>query len=310
MTKLCEYSRCSKHAKHNPSTKETKYCVAHGGGARCQHNGCEASAQRNPSTNETKYCIAHGGGARCQHEGCRSSAERDPSTNETKYCVKHGGGARCSVSGVHQFEEIPPFAKYKLANGDPACLFCLMNLEPSHDQVRTFINREVLILTEVSSRLPELAKKSIQFTCDETLGACSRKRPDMMWDFGAMVIWLEINERQHNTYSPRCEADRRNQIWQDIGNRPALLIEFNPDEYEDDNGREHRGMFSEKRTSRGEKRLRPNADEFERRMQRLVEELCQGLRRIEDTRSDNISDGIEQRFLFYTPSVESKFRLA
>jgi len=212
------------------------------------------------------------------------------------------------MSDVHQFEDIPPFAAYKRKNGDPACLFCIMNLEPSHDQVRTFISREVRILTEVSARLPVLAENAIQFTCDETLGACSRKRPDMMWDFGVMVIWLEINEDQHMAYDPRCETDRRNQIWQDIGNRPALLIEFNPDEYEDVDGRRHRGMFSEKRTSRGEKRLQPNKEEFERRMRQLVQELLQALEDIQSNRVD-LSGGINQRFLFYTPSIESKYRL-
>ena len=163
-------------------------------------------------------------------------------------------------------------------------------------------------MTEVSTRLPQLAENAIQFICDETLGACSRKRPDMMWDFGVMVIWLEINEHQHNTYPPKCEADRRNQIWQDIGNCPAPLIEFNPDEYEDLNGRKHGGMFYQKRTSGGDKRLRPNREEFEWRRQALVQRLQKALEDIQPNRVDT-SGGIEQRFLFHTPSIQSTFSL-
>jgi len=277
----------------------------------CQHTGCRKIAQHNPAKKETKFCIEHGGGPRCQRDGCGKSALHDPAKMETKFCVTHGGGPRCSLADVHQFDDLPPFAPYKLENGDPACLFCTTNKEPWHEKVRTFVNREVLISTEVNARLPELAETAIRFTCDEALGGCSRKRPDMLWDFGTAVLWLEVNERQHETYAPQCEADRRNQIWQDIDNRPALLIEFNPDEYEDDGGK-HQGMFYAKRTPGGEKKLRPNPEEFERRMGQLVQELGQAL---EDIRSiglrdgTNDWDGIKQRFLFYTPSIESTFRL-
>ena len=46
----CQMPGCSKSAKHNPATRKTEFCKAHGGGPRCQMPGCSTSAQRNPAT--------------------------------------------------------------------------------------------------------------------------------------------------------------------------------------------------------------------------------------------------------------------
>ena len=304
----CQHPGCGNGAQHDPVKKETMFCIGHGGGPRCQHHGgCGNSAVRDPVKKETMFCVEHGGGPRCQHHGgCGNGALRDPVKKETKFCILHGGGPRCSMVDVHKFEDIPPFARYNFKNGDRGCLFCIMSKEPSHEKVRTFVNREVLVSTGVDARLPELAENAIKITCDETLGACSMKRPDMMWDFGWLVIWIEINERQHQTYDPTCEKDRRYQIWEDIACRPALLIEFNPDEYDDLAGKTHPGMFRDKRLSGGERRVVPNGAEFDRRMDALVQLVQKGL---DDFKSGAVHDGIKQEFLFYTPSVESQYSM-
>jgi hypothetical protein len=137
---------------------------------------------------------------------------------------------------VHKFD-VPPHARYTLSDGRSVCLHCCMSLEPTNDKVRTFISKEVLILAEVNSRLPQLMESAVEYSCDRTLGACSKKRPDMVWDFATVVLWLEINEYQHQTYPPQCEIDRRHQIWEDLDCRPTVLIELNPDEYTDPLGR-------------------------------------------------------------------------
>ena len=55
----CQMPGCSKSAKHNPATKKTEFCKAHGGGPRCQMPGCSTSAERNPATKKTEFCKAH-----------------------------------------------------------------------------------------------------------------------------------------------------------------------------------------------------------------------------------------------------------
>ena len=95
----CQMPGCSKSAKHNPATRKTEFCKAHGGGPRCQMPGCSKSAQRNPATETTEFCKAHGGGPRCQMPGCSTSAERNPATETTEFCKAHGGGPRCQMPG-------------------------------------------------------------------------------------------------------------------------------------------------------------------------------------------------------------------
>ena len=75
-----------------------------------------------------------------------------------------------------------------------------------------------------------------------------------------MVLWLEVNEHQHATCDPRREWDRRTEIWERFGCRPALVIEFNPDSYESAAGDVVGGMFREKRTSTDGRRLSPTAE--------------------------------------------------
>ena len=210
------------------------------------------------------------------------------------------------MTDVHQFEEIPPYAMYALKSGNPVCLHCLMHLEPSSEHIRCHTSKEVLILAEVDRRLPILSTLAIEFRCDQALGACSKKRPDMVWDFGVLVLWLEINEHQHATYDSRCEVDRRYQIWRDLDCRPTLLVEFNPDEYTDTDGYQHRSMFRTKRTGSGEKRLSPVQGEFAQRIERLVDVLTKAL---EAVRIGRLWDGVHQEFMFYTPSVRSQFEM-
>ncbi len=95
----CQMPGCSKSAKHDPATRKTEFCKAHGGGPRCQMPGCSKSAQRNPATETTEFCKAHGGGPRCQMPGCLTSAVHNPATGMTEFCVAHGGGPRCKMPG-------------------------------------------------------------------------------------------------------------------------------------------------------------------------------------------------------------------
>lgn len=128
----------------------------------------------------------------------------------------------------------------------------------------------------------------------------------MVWDFGTVVLWLEINEHQHEAYDPACEKSRRMEIWEDLGCRPTVLVEFNPDEYTERDGSTVPGMFREKRLSTGDKRLHPVQDEFERRMDVLIDTLRSAMT-CAFSESGPDWDGVAQVFLFYTPATQERF---
>jgi hypothetical protein len=60
-------------------------------------------------------------------------------------------------------------------------------------------------------------------------GGCSKKRPDVLIDVLLYSIIIECDENQHKNYE--CENKRTMQLFEDLGNRPLILIRFNPDSY-------------------------------------------------------------------------------
>jgi hypothetical protein len=60
---------------------------------------------------------------------------------------------------------------------------------------------------------------------------CSRRRPDLLLDFGEYVIIIEVDENQHVDYDCSCENKRIMELSRDLGHRPIVFIRFNPDDY-------------------------------------------------------------------------------
>jgi hypothetical protein len=63
-------------------------------------------------------------------------------------------------------------------------------------------------------------------------GGCSKKRPDVLIDLLLYSIIIECDECQHKNYE--CENKRTMQLFEDLGNRPLIIIRFNPDSYKGD----------------------------------------------------------------------------
>jgi hypothetical protein len=72
-------------------------------------------------------------------------------------------------------------------------------------------------------------------------GGCSNKRPDVLIDLLTHSIIIECDEHQHKNYT--CENKRTMQLFEDLGNRPLVMIRFNPDNYIDENGNKVEGCF-------------------------------------------------------------------
>ena len=78
---------------------------------------------------------------------------------------------------------------------------------------------------------------TITLTFDKSvIDGCSKKRPDVLLDMGDYVMIIEIDENQHRTYDCSCDNKRLMEIFKDCGNRPLVMIRFNPDQYYNRNG--------------------------------------------------------------------------
>jgi len=66
---------------------------------------------------------------------------------------------------------------------------------------------------------------------------CSKRRPDLLLDFGSHVIIVEVDENKHTTYDCSCQNKRLMEISQDIGHKPVVFIRFNPDTYVNQEGK-------------------------------------------------------------------------
>jgi hypothetical protein len=98
--------------------------------------------------------------------------------------------------------------------------------------------KEYILVDYLTAYCPEY-----QFIHDQIIvGGCSKRRPDMLLDCLTHSIIIEIDENQHEDY--KCENKRMMEIFLDLGNRPLVVIRFNPDKYVDDAGNKHESLFT------------------------------------------------------------------
>ena len=116
---------------------------------------------------------------------------------------------------------------------DGYCLRCFMFTFPDKPVVRGYKTKESATAQHVLSEFPNfdwVTDKRVQ-------DGCSRRRPDMLLDFGSHIVIIEIDENQHRAYDCSCENRRLMEISQDLGHRPIVFIRFNPDSYRDETGK-------------------------------------------------------------------------
>ena len=108
------------------------------------------------------------------------------------------------------------------------CAYCYMHLFPNKPISRNYKTKELAVVKYMKEQFLKL-----DIITDKTIhGGCSRRRPDILIDFGCQVIIVEVDENQHTDYDCICENKRIMELSQDVGHRPIVFIRFNPDEYE------------------------------------------------------------------------------
>ena len=92
---------------------------------------------------------------------------------------------------------------------------------------RNYKTKEFAVVEYVKRRFADL-----DWVCDkQVLDGCSRRRPDLLCDFGDQVLIVEVDENQHTDYDCSCENKRLMELSQDVGHRPIVFVRFNPDAY-------------------------------------------------------------------------------
>jgi len=246
----CKHEKCKTQPTFNYEG-ETKglYCGVHGiklgmvnvkERRTCKHEKCETRAHFNYE-GETKglYCGVHGiklgmvnvVSPTCKHEKCKTRATFNYE-GETKglYCSKHG--IELGMVDVKH-------PRCKLGCGTLCtkkyrgyCFRCFIRTFPDEPVSRNYKTKELYVADFVKNNFHD---KTI--ICDKVIsGGCSRRRPDIMIDFGYQILIVEVDEGQHDLYKTTCEDQRINDIYTDLGDRPIVLIRFNPDGYKTKNG--------------------------------------------------------------------------
>ena len=154
-----------------------------------------------------KYlCIRCKGQGICEHRKIKSR------------CFSCNGSALCKSTWCSTF----PSRKY-----DGYCLQCTMHLFPEKKVARNYKTKEAEVVSRVKSNFPD-----VTWITDKTVAdGCSKRRPDMLLDMGSHVVIVEVDEDRHQYYTCSCESKRIMEISQDLGNRPLVVIRFNPDAY-------------------------------------------------------------------------------
>jgi hypothetical protein len=83
----------------------------------------------------------------------------------------------------------------------------------------------------------------------------SRKRPDLLCNFGFHVMIIEIDEHSHRKYNNMDENKRIMLLSHDLSYQPIVLIRFNPDDYINEHGKLITSCWTLKKVSKKIKKM-------------------------------------------------------
>jgi len=245
VSKTCVFEGCKKQPAFNiEGEKNAIYCATHKlenmidvKSKTCIFEGCKKQPAFNIEGEKNAiYCATHKlenmidvKSKKCVFEGCKII----PVFN----LEGEKNAIYCSIHKLPNMIDI----KHKTCKSewcytrvsdkyDGYCLYCFIHLFPEKPVARNYKTKERTVVEFVLKEFPQypwINDKQIQ-------GGCSRRRPDLLMDFGYQVIIIEIDENQHtgeNYGDCSCENKRMMLLSQDVGHRPIVFMRFNPDDY-------------------------------------------------------------------------------
>lgn len=242
--KECKGGSVCDHKRMWSSCKECK------GGGICDHGElryrckpCGGSLYCKPHGKIWYYCKLCGGSQICIHEKQRETC---------KYCDGSRVCRNCKISQTNRYR--------------PYCAPCYYHLNPDVPCTRNYLTKQRFLNDWLKLEIdqPAVYDSKVQ-------GGCSARRLDWRWECLTHTVGLENDENQH--VSTQCEDKRTMEIFQDLGNRPLVLIRFNPDSYRDSENERIKGCFELDEKNK----LEVVSDEWERRTKALKPVLLRAL---------------------------------
>ena len=271
-SKRCQYKNCQKQSYFNfPGENKGLYCNEHKQpnmidviSKRCRDKNCQKIPYFNdPEEKKGIYCNEHKQPSmvdvkhkKCQDKNCNKIPSFNiPGKKDGVYCKTHAKNGminvrdkRCITDGCQTIVHTDISKKYGGFCHTCAVFNGIANV-PKNIRVK---ERAVIEF------LNESFSENLTLTFDKQT-ACSRKRPDMYIDFGNFILVVEVDENQHRQYDSSCERRRVMEIqgsfgegiviedgpdkFENITCRPIVFIRFNPDNYQDKNGKEVKSCF-------------------------------------------------------------------
>ena len=122
------------------------------------------------------------------------------------------------------------------------CVRCFINLFPNNKISRRYKIKENHVVDYIKNNI-NITESKDSVTYDKAISeGCSKKRPDIFIDQLTHSIIIEVDENQHMNYT--CENKRVMELFTDLGNRPLVVIKFNPDSYINKNGKKIESCFN------------------------------------------------------------------
>jgi hypothetical protein len=236
----CKECRGSQICEHNKQRSICKECK---GGCICEHNKIRSICKECKGGSICEHnkiksiCRECRGSQICEHNKERSTCRECKGRSICKHNKRKSDCIICNPNC--SCTECKSVYVKKTSLCYPLCQACFCNKYPDHKNSTLYKIKERYLRDELRERFKE---HSIDMIFDKSVdGGCSKKRPDVLIDCLTHSIVIECDEYQHINYE--CENKRTMQLFKDLGNRPLVLIRFNPDTYVDENEEKVQGCF-------------------------------------------------------------------
>lgn len=221
---VCEHKRRKSTCKdcngaeicHHNHLKPT--CKDCNGSSICQHK------------RRKSQCIECHGSSICEHKRQTSQCRLCRGTSFCEHNRLKSQCVQCSGSRTCKYHHISLCSTLGTPKYEGYCVRCYSHLFPDKPVSKNFRTKERCVADHIRLQFPDY-----DIVLDKKVhGGCSKRRPDISFDFGSHVIIIEVDEHEHQDYS--CENKRIMEIFHDHGDRPMVVIRFNPDAYVDQAG--------------------------------------------------------------------------
>jgi hypothetical protein len=280
VSKTCEISDCDSIPSYNSiGYKKGRFCVKHKlngmidvSHAFCKKDGCPKLATFAKSLkNKPCFCSEHKDidminvvNSSCIYASCTTRTKYGILGKPPTHCGTHkqkgmieSPTKKCSLCkqlGTYELDKIRFCEDHKPDNtknlGVYPCTSCGLDDILTDGKCSTCDPSVQFVIQHAKeNRIKDvLAAAKISFIHDKMLEttSCGRERPDFQIDCGTHMVYIEVDEHQHQSYACECEQTRMINIVH-VRGMPTRFIRYNPDTYKPIKGRQVTAVQREKK---------------------------------------------------------------